>query len=352
MANVSEALIRTNPTGIDNPMTKRTYDISQEFVAACNLLNVDPERVLRNMGLPARNTSGLSLTAKQVALIFGLIVTEYGRDDFHIRLADGFAKAAFGHAFLALQCSETLREGIYRVARFKQLIEPVDWAISESDRSLSVTLRSQSPDFPFGGVSQVMSFLWLVKSCRNITARNIEPTRVSITGEVMHQAEIERDLGCPIELSSEARLDFPLEAMDAFVLSSNRYVVSGLDAGAARVRRDSTKDDSFVTVVHSKVLELLPSGAATSERVARRLALSKRTLERRLSDQGASFTEIVRDCRFRMANHYLRNTQLPIAEISLLLGYREVNSFYRAFKAWYGHTPQEARNDVTVSQAS
>lgn len=191
-------------------------------MAACNLLIVDPERVLRHMGLPAHSlsASGLSLTAKQVALIFGLIVTEYGRDDFHIRLADGFARAAFGHAFLALQCSETLREGIHRAARFKQLLEPVDWMVSESDRSLSVTLRSQSPDFPFGGVSQIMSFLWLVKSCRNITAKKIVPSRVSITGEVMHQAEIERDLGCPIEVFSEARLEFPLKAMDALVLSS------------------------------------------------------------------------------------------------------------------------------------
>jgi AraC-like DNA-binding protein len=44
-----------------------------------------------------------------------------------------------------------------------------------------------------------------------------------------------------------------------------------------------------------------------------------------------------------MVRHYLHDTCFSISEISLLLGYREVNSFYRAFKEWFGCTPQDIR---------
>lgn len=333
------------------PMTKRTYNISQEFVAACNLLDVDPDRVLRQGHLQQFSGSTLSLTPKQIAQIFGAIIAEYGQDDFHIKLANGFAKGAFGNAFLALQCSETLREGIHRAAKFKELLEPVKWTIAETDTSFSVRLASQTPDFPFNGISQIMSFLWLVQSCRNITAKHIVPTRVCVTDEVMRQTEIELELGCAIEVTDQASIEFALKAMETVILSSSRYVVSALDASASKINSEAMTDDSFVAAIHSNVLELLPSGAVTSERIAKRLALSKRTLERRLSEQGISFTEIVRDCRLRMADHYLRQTRIPVAEIGFLVGYREVNSFYRAFKSWHGQTPQEVRNG-TLSRLS
>lgn len=334
-------------------MDNRHFNISQEFLAACRILEIDPTQVLVRMGLPAHalENRGLLLSARQVALSFEQIINEYGRDDFHIRLADGFARGAFGHAFLALQCSDNLRDGIHRVARFKQLIEPVDWIISEADDLFEVELRSLTPDFPLVGIGQIMSFLWLVKSCRNVSAKPISPTRVIITDPVPHQTEIEADLSCPVEVGDRARLIFSAGAMDAAVLSCNHRVIQQLDAAGARTLHPSPREDDFIATVRSIVLDMLPSGVVTLERTADKLALSKRTLERRLRERDSHFIGILRDCRVEMARHYLRDTEIPIAEISLLLGYREVNSFYRACKEWFDCTPQEARAGRRFSNA-
>jgi len=328
-------------------MHERSYHIEQEFTAACHLLDVDPQRILMRMGFPTTDTQareGLHVSAWQVAKIFEHLAQEYGKDDIHLRLADGFAKGAFGHAFLALQCSETLREGIHRLARFKPLIEPVNWVITESGTALTIELHDLSADFPLVGIGQIMSFLWLVKSSRNLTGKELVPIRVIITDAVPHQAEIEQELGCPIEIGSSACLVLPQSAMDALVLSANPAVVRGLDAGLSHVSAPAAEDNNLVAAIYSMVLELLPSGVVTLERVARRLALSKRTLERRLAERGVRFNEIVRDCRRDMARHYLTQTPLAIAEISFLLGYREINSFYRAFREWFGVSPQEYKN--------
>ena len=330
-------------------MDNRHFNISQEFLAACRILEIDPTRVLWRMGLPAHalENRGLLLSARQVALAFAQIINEYGRDDFHILLADGFARGAFGHAFLALQCSDTLRDGVHRVARFKQLIEPVDWIISEAGDLFQVELRSLAPDFPLVGIGQIMSFLWLVKSCRNVTAKPITPTWVVITDPVPHQAEIEADLNCPVEVGDRARVIFSAREMDTAVLSCNHRVIQQLDVAGARAVRPSRGEDDFITTVCSIVLDLLPSGVVTLERTANKLALSKRTLERRLQERDCHFTGILRDCRVEKARQYLRDTEMPIAEISLLLGYREANSFYRACKEWFDCTPQEARVNLS-----
>lgn len=327
-------------------MHERSYHIDQEFFAACRLLDVDPRHVLARLGLSvnAPAQAGLHLSARQVAKIFEHLVQEYGRDDLHLRLADGFAKGAFGHAFLALQCSDTLREGIHRVARFKPLSEPVNWIIHESETLLRLALKPLSADFPLLGIGQIMSFLWLVKSSRNLTGQALAPVRVIITDAVPHQAKIEQELGCSIEIGPRGCLELPQAALNAPVLSANPAVISGLDARLSRVCVRAVEDDHLVAATYSMVVELLPSGVVTLERVARRLALGKRTLERRLAEREVRFNEIVRDCRRDMAGHYLSHTPLAIAEISLLLGYREINSFYRAFREWFGISPQAYRS--------
>jgi AraC-like DNA-binding protein len=276
------------------------------------------------------------------------MILEYGGDDFHIRLADGYAKGAFGHAFLALQCSETLREGIHRVAYFKPLVGPIDWRITESETTLDVQIQSRSADFLLTGVYQIISFLWLVKSCRNVTGKHLVPIQTCIVDAVPYQTEIEQDLGCPIKIGRSAHLQFSQQAMDTRVLSANRYVAGALDDGMLKKHPNPGADDALVATTYNAVMDCLPSGKVTLERVARQLGLSKRTLERRLAEHQCHFHEIVRDCRRDLASHYLSRTPLAIPEVSLLLGYRETNSFYRAFKDWHGCTPLEFRHNASA----
>ena len=95
--------------------------------------------------------------------------------------------------------------------------------------------------------------------------------------------------------------------------------------------------------VRAALLEGLPSGLASIEAITRKLAMSRRTLQRRIEAEGTSFQAILRDTREALARHYLERTALPAAEISFLLGFDEPNSFYRAFRGWTGLTPDSVR---------
>ena len=71
--------------------------------------------------------------------------------------------------------------------------------------------------------------------------------------------------------------------------------------------------------------------------------MSTRTLHRRLADGGTSFRELLEQTRASLAEGYLHQTDMPITEISYLLGFSDVASFSRAFKRWTGSTPKHFR---------
>lgn len=80
----------------------------------------------------------------------------------------------------------------------------------------------------------------------------------------------------------------------------------------------------------------LPDMAATADA----LGQSLRTLHRRLQDEGTSFRALTEEVREALAEEFLQNSHLSLAEIADRLGYAEASSFIHAFKRWKGHPPR------------
>ena len=79
--------------------------------------------------------------------------------------------------------------------------------------------------------------------------------------------------------------------------------------------------------------------------MARALALSARTLSRRLSEEGTTFAEVVDELRLSLALQYLKEPGFTSAQIAWFLGYESPTSFNHAFRRWTGRTPTAARNE-------
>ena len=81
----------------------------------------------------------------------------------------------------------------------------------------------------------------------------------------------------------------------------------------------------------------------TLEDIAKELGLGPRTLQRRLTDVGLNFQQLVEDTRRELARHFLKQRAVELNETAFLLGYEDANSFYRAFQEWEGTSPGEWR---------
>ena len=77
------------------------------------------------------------------------------------------------------------------------------------------------------------------------------------------------------------------------------------------------------------------------EKVADTLAISTRTLQRRLKDEETSFANLLEEIRRDLASRYILDNTHSLTEISFLLGFSDESAFSRAFKRWTGQSPRE-----------
>jgi len=101
--------------------------------------------------------------------------------------------------------------------------------------------------------------------------------------------------------------------------------------------------------VEKALLEVLPKGNATVSNIARALAMSTRSLARRLKEEGTSYTEVLDGLRRELAMRYVEDETLGVSQIAWLLGYSEVSSFNHAFRRWTSRSPKAARSSHGAS---
>jgi AraC-like DNA-binding protein len=170
--------------------------------------------------------------------------------------------------------------------------------------------------------------------------------------EVWFKHEAPADLSSYHAIFRSAKLVFGA-AFDGFVYGGDRldeplpsanpslHVV--LRDHADRLLAELAPGDSLVEQVSADILAVLREGGAAAERTAARLGMTRRTLTRRLAQYGTSYSELLKETRYRTALHYLRHTGQSVEDIAFLLGFSECSPFVRAFKRWSGHAPLEYR---------
>ena len=84
---------------------------------------------------------------------------------------------------------------------------------------------------------------------------------------------------------------------------------------------------------------------------ARALALSERSLRRRLSEEGWSYSAILQESQLLLAQQLLGDPTLSIQQIGHDVGFTSTTAFHRAFKRWTGESPAAFRNTKLGAQA-
>jgi len=128
-------------------------------------------------------------------------------------------------------------------------------------------------------------------------------------------------------------------------------VVFDSDILDARLDRHPPEPTPFLDTTHDAIAliaSMLPYEHPTRERVARRLNISARTLQRRLNDWGVTFEELVDEYRRDRALRLLMRDDHSVLEIAYSLGYSDPAHFTRAFKRWQGVSPRIYRNAVVA----
>ena len=113
-----------------------------------------------------------------------------------------------------------------------------------------------------------------------------------------------------------------------------------------REKNRAEADGGIVALVRAAIVKNLAQDRVRLPLIADDLKLSQRTLQRKLSEAGASFQQVLDEARHALAKDYLRQAGLSLADIAFLLGYQEQSSFNHAFKEWTGLNPGAYREKL------
>lgn len=242
---------------------------------------------------------------------------------------------------LAAFHAASYREAITRLVRFKRLLRAEEVAFTEHDGEFAVTKQWLHTSEPEPALSVDIAFGILVELGRRGTGKRITAKRVEFArkgpltdahaayfgGAIVYGAPRDR----LVLHSSDLELPFPAHHPELLAVLTPALVTS---LGSLIEQR--TLLEQVKWVLKRDLTRRLGD-------VASELKLSERTLQRRITEEGTTFRDLVVDARQELGRQLLADPSVTVEEIAFLLGYQDTSSFYRAFREREGVTPAQWR---------
>ena len=286
---------------------------------------------------------GASLSPAQYFDLWRGLELAAGDDELALKLAQAMSVEAFDPAMFACLCSPDLNTALQRLAHYKRLIGPLNMAVDIRTDRTQVTLSCYGSEEPIPRSLGVSELVFFTQLARLATRERIEPLRASVPELPEDLLAYKAYLGCDLGTAEHIQIDFSAQDANRPFLTENMAMWTAFEPSLKQRLSELDAQASMRERVRAVLLETLPAGITSIDAVAQRLAVSKRSLQRQLSEESVGFQEVLSEVRQALAQHYLRRTDISAGEISWLLGFQESNSFIRAFRNWTGTTPAAYR---------
>jgi AraC-like DNA-binding protein len=254
--------------------------------------------------------------------------------------------------YLIMSCA-TLADALHRQARYASLVGNLGLVVLDDEpaRPGSEPLVAHSWQPLLAQQQRQLSEETLagwVSFGRWISGLDIAPTEVRFSHPApADTSEHARIFRCPVLFDQpDNALVFPRRLLAAPLNQADAQVRGMLDDYADRLLAELNRGNSVLDRARLELARQLPEQGPDLEAIAAALALSPRTLQRRLREGGLSFSQLVDETRQQLVLHYLRDPALELAEIAFLVGFSEPGSLARAFRRWTGTSPGEYRRHL------
>ncbi len=152
-------------------------------------------------------------------------------------------------------------------------------------------------------------------------------------------------LALPVHFdSAQDKITFGRRALSIPLVTQSRTMREKFVASLSQqARAEQSFKPTSQSVKHLIKKMIEENRVADRESVAQALHMSRRTLSRRLQEEGTTLPQLHAEVRMSYAQTMLLNSDRPIAEIAHRAGFSELSNFTRAYKRMFGSTPTEAR---------
>ena len=310
------------------------------------LYGVDRQRLVAQLGIAASTPQAHDrLPSTLVDRGFELACAQIADPAFALRAASCWHPSHLGTLGYAWLSSGTLRTGLKRLVRYS--------------RTLGTQASCRCVDEPTGlrvifdhrrGATEVgyaIADFWLallLDMCRTNYGASLQPLAVNLRRPCPADSAPYRDFfACAVAFgAAEDSFVLAPDVVDSPLPTANQALAATFDA--ILVEQLAALDEAnLATRCKGYLLQQLTSGAPAENELAKAMGMSRRSLQRRLGDCGASYQQLLDETRYGLARRYLDSATKNITEIAFLLGFSEQSAFCRAFKRWSGKSPTAYR---------
>ena len=319
---------------------------------ALDSYGLDSDDLFRRAGLdPARLAQPLArFSYSAIQRLWGISLESSGDPCFGLRAAGFWHPTTFhalGYSWLA---SRNLEEAFERLVRYSSVVNTASKGLLRIEKTkdsfclVANVSRANPKPLP---VAMEAGMATILGMCRNAYGNHFRPLAIDLnhseTGCARQLAEL---FDAPVRYSqAEYRLAIDPGIVSKSLATANPELVRVNDKVVTDYLARLDRAD-IVMRVRSELIKRLPDGRVGESEIAAALNLSLRSLQRKLEDQGVSYSRLLDDTRRDLGMQYVRSPQYSLNEIAYLLGFTEPANFSRAFKRWYGQPPSQLRKSA------
>ena len=323
----------------------RTFKTAQLVCQSCGLdwveiagqSGVSPE-------LPSLS-SDVMLPLSQLLSIYERIAEETGNDGIG---AESGAKLAIGSAeiydYVGLT-APSLEKALANWARFQRMASSHIQMIFEVSRDWA----AMSWEFPDPDRCQ-RQYLSLCMAAMSHRVRYMVGNRAAALSadfafeEPANRAAYENAFGPNVRFEqASSRLMIPLDLLPMKPIPSDPHLNALMERFALHQITSLQSPDTLSDRVSQAIAGSLRDGEASLDKVAAKLGMSRRSLQRQFEQDGTTFRKVLDGVRRKLAKQYLTEHDMQVGEVAYLLGYSDMSSFSRAAKGWFGTSPKAVK---------
>ncbi|MBB4864891.1 AraC-like DNA-binding protein [Pseudomonas nitritireducens] len=315
----------------------------------------DADLLLREIGLPRERLADpiLRIPMQQLRALLELAARMSGLPHFGLLVGTGVRPGTYGVLGYVQMTSATLGESMSMIRRFGKIVfdSPSSQThITFEQGQVVLEDRRITELEPYSALLQEAVLAGWLAFGRWLIGSSAPATAV----QMMHPAQgdpalYERFFGCAVQFGARRNaLVFPEAMLTARIQGADPRTHKSLLLEADLQLGRSYAPLSVIGRVRALLVEHMPGGEVSLEGLASELAMSPRTLQRKLAAEGESFSQVLETMRMELADHYLRRTDSSVMEIALLLGFSQASAFSHAFRQARGISPADFRKTLRI----
>ena len=313
------------------------------YLQLCRELGLDAYQLVAAVGLPAAvlTDPDLRVSVELMGRMFEMAADQSGVEDFALRVAENRRISNMGAVGLVIREQPTLRKALAAYARF-QWLQNDAYSIVTQEFGDQAILRINGPAWQ-GRQSQELAVTTAFRTIKGVLGETWKPQEIWFTHAAPLKLDTYRrvfgitpsfDQDCMAVVMRRAELDMPILTADPAIARQVAVYLERLTEERSIELRDKVGD---------LIVALLPDGLCSVERVAQHLGMDRRTLHRRLSAEGTTFSDILDDTRRGMATSLLTSSDRPLQNVADLLGFSSLSAFAHWFRRHFDQSASAYR---------